>query len=261
MPHGNLKGQVFHELQSAARRCHEVERQPVPGTRPTASCCLLMQILNAKRRRAQGIIGFQPILSLLGSFLVMLALLMLIPALADVTVGNSDWLAFVISALLTLFIGVNLTLVSRQRGPIALSRRQAFLLTSLVWVAAAAFGALPLAFAGLELSYTDAFFEAVSGITTTGSTVIVGLDTAPSGILLWRALLQWIGGIGFIAIGIAVLPALRIGGMQLFQAEILRTIGEDPAANHFGGRRHYDRLCRPHRRLHSGIRARRHGRV
>lgn len=149
----------------------------------------------------------------------MLALFMLIPALVDAAAGDPDLWAFLIAALLTLFVGVNLTLVSRQPGRVALSRREAFLLTGLVWFAAAAFGALPLVFAGLELSYTDAFFEAMSGITTTGSTVMVGLDTAPHGVLLWRALLQWLGGIGFIAIGIAVLPALRIGGMQLFQAE------------------------------------------
>jgi trk system potassium uptake protein len=166
------------------------------------------------------VIDLRPVLFLVGWFLAALAAIMLVPALADAAAGNPDWATFLTSSLLTLFVGVSLALATRQHGQIALARRQAFLLTSAVWVAAAAFGALPFALAeGLGLSYTDGFFEAMSGITTTGSTVMVGLDGAPPGILLWRALLQWVGGVGFIAIGVAVLPALRIGGMQLFQTE------------------------------------------
>ena len=97
--------------------------------------------------------------------------------------------------------------------------RQAFLLTALAWVVIAAFGALPFVFSNLELAYTDAFFEAMSGVTTTGSTVITGLDFAPPGILLWRAILQWLGGIGIIVMAVAVLPMLQVGGMQLFRME------------------------------------------
>src|ERR671919_2432559 len=88
-----------------------------------------------------------------------------------------------------------------------------------VWPVVALFAALPLAFSELELTVADAVFEATSGITTTGSTVIVGLDHAPPGILLWRAILQWLGGIGFVVIGVAILPILRVGGMQLVRAE------------------------------------------
>jgi trk system potassium uptake protein TrkH len=94
-----------------------------------------------------------------------------------------------------------------------------FLLTSLSWIAISAFSALPLMFSQLQLSYTDAFFESISGITTTGSTVLVGLDTMPRDILLWRALLQWLGGIGIIVMAIAILPFIRVGGMRLFQTE------------------------------------------
>jgi trk system potassium uptake protein TrkH len=97
--------------------------------------------------------------------------------------------------------------------------RQAFILTTGSWLVLTVFSALPFAFSDLGLSYTDAFFEAMSGITTTGSTVITGLDSAPAGILLWRALLQWLGGIGIIVMAIAILPMLRIGGMQLFRME------------------------------------------
>ncbi len=178
-----------------------------------------MAIVRGARRTALSILDLQPVLFLVGGFLVLLAALMLVPALVDAAAGSPDWLTFLASALLTLFVGVSLTFATWWEGEITLHRRQAFLFTSVVWLAAAGFGALPFSFAELKLSYTDGFFEAMSGITTTGATVIVGLDHAPPGILLWRALLQWIGGIGFIAIGIAVLPALRIGGMQLFQTE------------------------------------------
>jgi trk system potassium uptake protein TrkH len=100
-----------------------------------------------------------------------------------------------------------------------ISIRQAFVLTTVVWVVIPSFAALPLAFADLQLSYTDAFFEAMSGLTTTGSTVMLGLDSTPPGILLWRALLQWLGGIGIIAMAIVILPLLQVGGMQLFRME------------------------------------------
>src|SRR5690606_30457641 len=95
--------------------------------------------------------------------------------------------------------------------------REGFLLTAMSWVFVAGFAAVP--FMGLGLTYTDAYFEAISGLTTTGSTVIIGLDHLPQGILLWRALLQGIGGLGIVVMAILILPYLRIGGMQLFQTE------------------------------------------
>ncbi len=147
-----------------------------------------------------------------------LALAMCIPAIVDASSGNSDWQVFAGSATLTLFIGVLLMLTMRSTIR-QLGLRQAFVLTTLCWVITPAFAAIPFSFANLELSYTDAFFEAMSGVTTTGATVITGLDNAPPGILLWRALLQWLGGIGIIAMAIAVLPLLRVGGMQLFHME------------------------------------------
>jgi trk system potassium uptake protein TrkH len=104
-------------------------------------------------------------------------------------------------------------------GRKSLVAREMFLLTVVSWVAFSAFSALPFMFSVLHLSYTDAFFETVSGITTTGSTVLVGLDDMHHDVLLWRALLQWMGGIGIIVMAIAVLPFLRIGGMRLFQTE------------------------------------------
>ena len=147
-----------------------------------------------------------------------IAVAMCIPAIADATSGNSDWQVFAGSAMLTLFIGVLLMLTMRSTIR-HISLHQAFVLTTLCWVITPTFAALPFSFSDLGLSYTDAFFEAMSGVTTTGATVITGLDSAPPGILLWRAILQWLGGIGIIAMAIAVLPMLRVGGMQLFHME------------------------------------------
>ena len=161
---------------------------------------------------------FRPILFITGILMSTLALAMCIPAIVDASSGNSDWQVFAGSATLTLFIGVLLMLTMRSTIR-QLGLRQAFVLTTLCWVITPAFAAIPFSFANLELSYTDAFFEAMSGVTTTGATVITGLDNAPPGILLWRALLQWLGGIGIIAMAIAVLPLLRVGGMQLFHME------------------------------------------
>lgn len=147
-----------------------------------------------------------------------LAVAMFVPAAADLAVGNEEWQVFATGAALTLFIGVMLVLTTRSKVR-NLSLRQAFILTTLSWILMPAVAALPLVFADLDLSYTDAFFEAMSGLTTTGSTVIIGLDQSEPGILLWRALLQWLGGIGIIAMAISILPLLQVGGMQLFRME------------------------------------------
>ena len=151
--------------------------------------------------------------------LSILALFMLPPMVADMAAGHSDWLVFLAAGAVTLFTGVSLVLMNRTPEFGHLTGRQAFLLTTTVWIVVALFGALPLAFSELDLTLSDAVFEAMSGITTTGSTVIVGLDVAPPGILLWRSILQWLGGMGFIVMGVAILPVLRVGGMQLVRAE------------------------------------------
>ncbi len=165
--------------------------------------------------------NFRPIAFLTGLLLCWLAIAMVPPAVTDFAVGNRNWLVFVSAASLTLFVGVGLAVSCWQGRGFAISVRETFVMTTLSWAALSAFAALPFVFADLNLSYTDAFFEAMSGLTTTGSTVIVGLDFAAPGLLLWRALLQWIGGVGIIVTAIAVLPALQVGGMQLFRAEAL----------------------------------------
>jgi trk system potassium uptake protein TrkH len=164
------------------------------------------------------VIDFRPILFIVGILLTTLACAMLLPAIVDAAVRHPDWRVFLGSAGLTLFVGVALILTNRS-GNMSLNIRQAFVLTSASWAVVALFGALPFLFAGLGLNFTDAFFESMSGITTTGSTVIVGLDNAPPGILIWRALLQWLGGVGFIVTAVGVLPMLRIGGMQIFRMD------------------------------------------
>lgn len=165
---------------------------------------------------------FRTIFAVVGALTAALGVAMLLPALADFLVGNRDWAVFVASALITTLFGAGMwTAASGRRSELNL--RQAFLMTVMVWVVLTIFGALPLYLSELGLSPTDALFEAMSGITTTGATVIVGLDTAPPGILLWRGLLQWFGGLGVVVMAIAVLPMLRVGGMQIFRAEAFET--------------------------------------
>jgi len=147
---------------------------------------------------------------------------MLFPALVDVAVDNPDWQVFAICSGLVMFVGGMLFLSSRGEDE-ELSIQQAFILTVSTWVIIPIFGALPFVYSDLSLSYTDAFFEAMSGLSTTGSTVITGLDGAPPGILLWRALLQWFGGVGIIIMAVIILPFLRIGGMQLFKIGAFET--------------------------------------
>lgn len=160
----------------------------------------------------------RPIFFIIGILLVTLAAGMGVPALTDLIAGQSDWRVFAGSAGACLFIGVGLILTMRTET-MRIGVRQAFLLTTVSWLVIALFGALPFALADLNLSYTDAVFEAMSGITTTGATVISGLERAPPGILIWRAILQWLGGIGIIVMAVSILPLLQVGGMQLFRME------------------------------------------
>lgn len=161
---------------------------------------------------------FRPVFMIIGILLSTLAVFMCIPAIVDLIIGHPDWEVFAISASVTGFVGIAMALASNARG-VGFSVRQAFLMTALAWVTLTFFAALPFKYSELDMSFTDSYFEAMSGLTTTGSTVITGLESAPPGILLWRALLQWVGGIGIIVMAIAILPMLRVGGMQLFRME------------------------------------------
>ncbi|MFC4271430.1 potassium transporter TrkH [Sneathiella chungangensis] len=170
-------------------------------------------------------INFRLIFAILGIMLVVTGLAMLIPAAVDLFAGHRDWQVFLVSAAVSLFIGGGLFLTSRG-GSLVLGRQQAFILTTAVWVLMPAAAAMPFTFSEMNIPYTDAYFEAMSGLTTTGSTVLTGLDNAPPGILMWRALLQWFGGIGIIVMAIAIMPLLRVGGMQLFRMEASEATSE-----------------------------------
>lgn len=159
----------------------------------------------------------RPIFSALGLLLCTIAFAMLLPALVDFADGDADWLVFFSSSIATFFIGGLLILSNQDDQPVQLSVKDGFLLTTACWVVVAAFAAMP--FIGVGLNYTDAYFEAMSGLTTTGSTVLTKLDQLPRGVLLWRAILQGLGGLGIIVTAMIMLPFLRVGGMQLFQME------------------------------------------
>ncbi len=163
-------------------------------------------------------IEYRPVLFVIGILLSALAIAMLIPAVVDLLGQSNNWGSFFMSAFLTAFVGIALILTN-QGQKFNLNLKQAFILTAASWFVVVAFSALPFLFSELKLSYTDAFFEAMSGITTTGASVIIGLDYLPKGILLWRSLLTAIGGIGIIVFALAISPMLRIGGMQLFKTE------------------------------------------
>ncbi|MEO1282786.1 MAG: TrkH family potassium uptake protein [Pseudomonadota bacterium] len=162
-------------------------------------------------------IQLRPIFFSLGLMLCTIAAAMLLPAIVDLADGTDDWRVFFTSAIATFFVGGLLILVANEDEPVKLGIKEGFLLTTMMWVVLTTAAAVP--FAGLGLSYTDAFFEAMSGLTTTGSTVLTKLDQLPRGILLWRALLQGLGGLGIIVMALIMLPFLRVGGMQLFQME------------------------------------------
>jgi len=160
----------------------------------------------------------RPVGFVIGLLLAMLALVMLVPSVVDWANDGPDWPGFLAAAGLTAFLAGALILATRGDA-VVLDLRQAFLLTCLAWLAVAACSALPFTLAATPLPYADAFFEAMSGLTTTGSTVITTLDRTGAGILIWRSLLHFIGGVGIIVLAVAVLPFLRIGGMQLFRLE------------------------------------------
>ncbi len=171
-------------------------------------------------------VDFRPVAYVVGLLLMALGATMVVPLAADVYVQDGNAGIFATAAFLTAITGGWVALASRQEGLGGLNLQQTFLLTTLVWVFLPIFGALPFWLGNNGLSYTDAFFEAMSGLTTTGSTVYEGLETLPAGILLWRGMLQWFGGVGIIVVAMAFLPMLKVGGMQLFRSESFDTFGK-----------------------------------
>jgi len=161
--------------------------------------------------------NFRTVFFAIGLLLIILGAFMLIPLFVQFIYGEENR-SFLSSAAVTAFIGILLVLTNLEEER-KLNLQQAFLLTTLSWLSIAIFGCIPFLLSNLNLSFVDSFFESMSGITTTGSTIITYLDGAPKSILIWRAILQWLGGIGVIVMAITILPLLNVGGMQLFRME------------------------------------------
>ena len=152
-----------------------------------------------------------------GILLVILGVFMIIPYGIQL-LYNEDNNSFLSSSIITVFIGILIILVNLKKDN-QLNLQQAFLFSVLAWTSIALFGSLPFMLSNLKLTFSDAFFESMSGITTTGSTVISNLDTSPKSLLIWRSIMQWLGGIGIIVMATTVLPLLKVGGMQLFKTD------------------------------------------
>jgi trk system potassium uptake protein len=161
---------------------------------------------------------FRTIAYVSGLFCLYLAVAMLAPMTVDLMDGNDDWKGFLVTFFLVGSISAAIILANRgEMEPF--TARMGFLLVNVLWISTSLASSLPFLFGTTEISFTDAMFEAVSGLTTTGATVMSGLDNMPRGLLLWRSTMQWIGGIGVVAMGLLLLPFLRIGGMQFFRME------------------------------------------
>jgi trk system potassium uptake protein TrkH len=151
-----------------------------------------------------------------------LSIAMFLPALVDLYYGHRDWQVFTLSGFLVGGFAGAAALATRGTPPV-FNKRLGFLLVNVLWLMFSVVGAIPLYLAEYETSFAQALFESISGITTTGSTIIVGLDRQPPGILLWRSLLCWLGGIGIVGLGLFVLPFLKVGGASIFKLESSET--------------------------------------
>ena len=167
-------------------------------------------------------LNLKPIALVGGTVVCAVGFLLLIPLIIELIYQTEFWQSYVVPILLYIIVGGSLVITNRN-VEFKISIKEAFIITVLSWILLALLCAVPFVYTQTNLTITDALFESMSGITTTGSTVLSNLDDLPKGILLWRALLQWLGGIGIVVIALVILPFLRIGGMQLFHLE-----GDDP---------------------------------
>ena len=159
--------------------------------------------------------NYKTVFFTLGILQIILGISMIFPIIIQIIFGELNS-SFISASLITIIFGT-LFLLSNLDQDKKLNLQHAFLLTALSWISVAIFGSLPFIFSDLNLSITDSFFESMSGITTTGSTIITDLNSTPKAILLWRAILQWLGGIGIIVMAITLMPIMNVGGMQLLK--------------------------------------------
>lgn len=171
-------------------------------------------------------IDLRPIFYVVGRILVVLAILMLAPAFIDWRAGLENGADFLESAIITAAVGLMLSVATANGLSGGLNARQAYLMTAAIWSFVPLFAALPFMLGAPNLRFLDAYFEAVSGITTTGSTVITGLENLPDGMNLWRGMLNSLGGLGIAFVAMIFLPVLRVGGMQYFKTEGFDTFGK-----------------------------------
>ena len=171
-------------------------------------------------------LDFRPIGYVIGLLVATLGFTMLAPLASDLYAQNGHWTVFLEASIVTMLTGGLIALACSNGVEAGLSLRQTFLLTSLVWLTLPLFGAIPFVIGATNANFTDAFFEAMSGLTTTGATVFSGLEALPDGIKLWRGMLQWLGGVGIIVVAMVFLPELRVGGMQIFRTEGFETSGK-----------------------------------
>ncbi len=168
----------------------------------------------------------RPVGYVVGLLVAVLGLFMLLPMLVDLAEGRGHAIVFVEAGLITTAAGGMMALACANGVRQGLTIQQTFLLTTGVWVMLPIFGALPFMLGETQSSFTNAVFEAMSGLTTTGATVLTGLDVLPKGLLLWRGILQWLGGVGIIVVAMVFLPELKVGGMQIFKSEAFDTFGK-----------------------------------
>ena len=166
--------------------------------------------------------NLKPIALVGGTVVCSVGFLLFIPMITELIYQTESWQSYAVPILLYLIVGGSLVITNRNTE-LKISTKEAFLITVLSWILLALLSAIPFIYTDIELSVIDAIFESMSGITTTGATVINNLEEVSKGILIWRAILQWLGGIGIVVIALFILPFLRIGGMQLFHLE-----GDDP---------------------------------
>jgi trk system potassium uptake protein TrkH len=171
-------------------------------------------------------LDLRPVGYVIGLLVAMLGATMFAPMVLDLLDGRDHWQAFFLSGAITCLTGVLVALSCHNGRGNGLSLQQTFLLTTGVWLALPLFGAFPFMLGATEARVVDAVFESMSGLTTTGATVFSGLDDLPRGMLLWRGLLQWLGGIGIIVVAMVFLPELRVGGMQIIRSEGFDTMGK-----------------------------------
>ncbi|MDO5705255.1 MAG: TrkH family potassium uptake protein [Paracoccus sp. (in: a-proteobacteria)] len=177
------------------------------------------------RRRGGTLPEIGPVAHVIGKIVTVIGIAMLFPMLVDWWHGDPHWLTFLESALITVLLGV-LTSTATRRTVHSLTIQQAFMLTSGLWAILPAVGAIPFVLGQPGVSLTDAYFEAMSGFTTTGTTVFAALDELPHGTHLWRAITQWAGGLGIVVVAMVFLPVMKVGGMQFFRSEGFDTMGK-----------------------------------